>query len=283
VNTSLSFLDARTGDFPACWDASLRFLRQSWDGQWVGLGFVVDACADFLGLSAAVQTDTSSKLLAAARRVAVQIETECDSGQDQPFNEPSYHNRLHFSDSLVTVTLQASIESAHSGLNDPNWKAAMVLIAVAHDLRHPGRVNSVPAEIEQQSFAALRPHLAACGVPHVWMERIEAVLVRSDFSVVADNHKRVAGLPFTWCTDWATVLLNEADIMASASAEFGPDLSKSLASEWERIQFPAYRSVATPQGRRAFLESIQFSSYSAGVLGATGKVQRQLAVRQPSS
>ena len=290
-----TFLDNTAGDWHACLDASLAYLRQSWDGRrlesvdgmpdgrWVGLPVLVDACASFLGLGGAAPSDTSAKLLAAARQVAVQIEAEGGRGVDSP--EPGYHNRLHFSDSLTTITLQAAIESQRLSadlslsldLEAADWKAALVLIALAHDFRHPGRVNSAHSEIEQQSFEALKPYLQQHAVPAPWMERIEAVIVRSDFSAVADNHRRVAGQPFSWCTDWATVLLNEADIMASASPVFGPRLSQALAREWELIGFAAYRSVATPQGRSAFLRSIEFSSYSAGVLGAGKLVLQQLA------
>jgi hypothetical protein len=268
-------------------DASLAYARQSWDGEragsgdgvregrWVGLPVLVDACAHFLGLGAAAPGTTSAKLLAIARQVAVQIETDGGCGENGA--EPRYHNRLHFSDSLTTITVQTAIESQRLGADDSDWKAAMVLIALTHDFRHTGGVNRVPAEIEQHSFDALKPYLLQHAVPALWIERIEAVILRSDFSGVADNHRRVAGQPFSWCTDWAAVLLNEADIMASASPEYGPALGRALALEWERIQFPAYQSVATAQGRIAFLQSLEFSSYSAGVLGAAAKVRQQLS------
>ena len=287
MGSSPTFLDNAAGDWRACLDASLAFLRCSWDGQrlessdgarngrWVGLPFLVDACANFLGISGAAPSAVSAKLIAVARQVATQIEAEGGCGVGSA--EPGYHNRLHFSDSLTTITLQAAIESQRLGVDDPDWKAALVLIALAHDFRHPGRVNSARAEIEQQSFDALKPYLQQHAVPALWVERIEAVILRSDFSVVAENHQRVAGQPFSWCTDWATVLLNEADIMASASPAFGPRLSQALAQEWELIGFAAYRSVATPQGRSAFLRSIEFSSPSAGVLGAAQRVRQQLA------
>jgi len=210
-----------------------------------------------------------------AREVAAQIEAEGGCGVASA--EPGYHNRLHFSDSLTTITLQVAIESQRLGLDDADWKAAMVLIALAHDFRHPGRVNGLRSEIEQQSFDAFKPHLQQQAVPAPWMERIEAVILRSDFSMVADNHRRVAGQDFSWCNDWAAVLLNEADIMASASPVFGPRLSQALAQEWELVGFAAYRSVATPQGRVAFLQSIEFSSPSSGVLGVAQRVQQQLA------
>lgn len=286
VSKTLSYLDNAAGDWRACLDASMAWVRQSWDGQrpgsgdgardgnWVGLPFLVEACASFLGLGGAAPSATSAKLLAVARQVAAQIEAEEGCGVDSA--EPFYHNRLHFSDSLTTITLQAAIESRRLGGEDGDWKAALVLIALAHDFRHPGRVNSVHAEIEQQSFDALKPYLHQHSVPDQWMQRIEAVILRSDFSVVAKNHRRVAGQEFSWCTDWAAVLLNEADIMASASPVFGPRLSRALAAEWEFIQFPAYRSVATPQGRIAFLQSIEFSSQSADVLGAAHRVRQQI-------
>jgi len=299
VSNSPSYLDQSGGDWRACLDASLSYLRQSWDGQrpgsgdgardggWAGLPVLVDACSNFLGLGGVAPSATSAKLLAVARQVAAQIEAEGGCGVDSA--EPGYHNRLHFSDSLTTITLQAAIESQRLagdlgldlalalGLDDADWKAALLLIALGHDFRHPGRVNGARAEIEQQSFEALKPYLQQHAVPVVWMERIEAVILRSDFSVVADNHRRVAGQDFSWCTDWATVLLNEADIMASASPVFGPRLSRALAAEWELIGFAAYRTVATPQGRSAFLQSIEFSSPSAGVLGAAQRVRQQLA------
>ena len=287
VGIPLAFLDQSAGDWRACLDASLAYLRQSWDGQriesgdgardgrWVGLPFLVDACADFLGIGGAAPGATSATLIAVARQVAAQIEAEGGCGVDSA--EPGYHNRLHFSDSLTTITLQAAIESQCLGVDDADWKAALLLIALGHDFRHPGRVNSARAEIEQQSFDALKPYLQQHAVPALWVERIEAVILRSDFSVVADNHRRVAGQEFSWCADWSAVLLNEADIMASASPDFGPRLSRALAAEWELIGFAAYRSVATPQGRSAFLQSIEFSSPSAGVLGAAQRVRQQLA------
>ncbi len=287
VSNSSSYLDKAAGDWRACLDASLAYLRQSWDGQqsesgdaardgrWVGLPFLVDACADFLGIAGAAPSAISAQLIAVARQVAAQIEAEGGCGLDSA--EPGYHNRLHFSDSLTTITLQAAIESQRLGVDDADWKAALLLIALGHDFRHPGRVNGARAEIEQQSFDALKPYLQQHAVPALWVERIEAVILRSDFSVVADNHRRVAGQKFSWCADWAAVLLNEADIMASASPDFGPRLSQALAREWELIGFAAYRTVATPQGRKAFLQSIEFSSPSAGVLGAAQRVRQQLA------
>lgn len=272
-----SFLDNRSGDWKGCLDISLRFLRQSWATQWVGLPFVVDACASFLNLKSTALTEDSAKFLAVAREVALQIEADsnnrcCGSSSE----EPHYHNRLHFADVLTTVTLQAAIESEHSNQNDKPWQAALLLIAIAHDLQHPGRVNHHLAEIEQLSVDALRPHLKAHAMPELWIERIERVILSSDFALVSKNHARVAKKPFSWNTDWAIILINEADVMASVSEAFGSELGFALASEWATASLPMHSSVATGQGRLDFLASTLFSSYSASILGAPVERLKQL-------
>jgi hypothetical protein len=278
LQTTPSFLDNRSGDWRHCLNSSLRFLRQSWATQWVGLPFVVDACAKLLNLDATTQTVTSAKFLAVARELAQKIE---DNRSLSPSSEePRYHNRLHFADVLATVTIQAAIESEHSHLTDTPWQAALILIAVAHDLQHPGRVNRFSAEIEQLSVDALRPHLQTHAVPKLWIKRIERTILSSDFSLVSKNHKRIAGSAFAWNTDWISVLLNEADVMASVLEEFGSDLSHAIASEWALASLPKHSSVATDQGRLDFLASTFFSSYSAAVLGAPIERLKQLGDHQ---
>jgi hypothetical protein len=72
------------------------------------------------------------------------------------------------------------------------------------------------------------------------------------------------------------VLLNEADIFVSATAEFGPGLSDALAREWEQAGFAGHASVATAAGRAQFLRSVFFSSPAALALGIQAQVQQQL-------
>lgn len=278
MQTTHSFLDNRSGDRRGCLVESLRFLRKSWATQWVGLPFVVDACADFLDLNGNAQTDISAKLLAAAREVAYEI--EADSASNSLYVEPHYHNRLHFADVLTTVTLQAAIESEHSKLIDTQWQTALILIAIAHDYQHPGRINRYGAEIEQLSVDALRPYLHTHAVPNKWIERIERVILVSDFSLVSKNHDRVAGEAFSWNIDWVTVLINEADVMASVLEEFGSELGVALANEWALASIPTHRSVATEKGRLEFLASTLFSSYSATLLGVPTDRLKQLGLHQ---
>ena len=205
-------------------------------------------------------------MLDLALTVARQIEAEKGCGTETP--EPHYHNRLHFADSLTTITLQCGLEVQHGAAPDSAWQAALLLIAVSHDFHHSGRVNRHTSDIESASVNALLPLMTSMQLSEVWIERIRTIILRSDFTLVRENHARVAGLPFEWNTDWATVLLNEADIMASASAEYGAPLSVALSKEWEAIGFAPYATVATASGRRAFLSNIHFSSYSGRTLSA---------------
>jgi len=160
------------------------------------------------------------------------------------------------------------LEVQHGAAPDSAWQAALLLVAVSHDFHHPGRVNRHTSDIESASVEALMPLMTSMSLNEVWIQRIRTIILRSDFTLVRENHARVAGLPFEWNTDWATVLLNEADIMASASTDYGAPLSVALSKEWEAIRFAPYATVATASGRRDFLSNIQFSTYSGRTLSA---------------
>jgi hypothetical protein len=259
------YLDMSGGNFGDCLLSSFAFLRESWKTEWIGLPQVLSKCVQFLKISNAIHDDSTRVLLETALVIARNIEEEEALRTGKP--EPAYHNRLHFSDTLTTITLQCALETQHGALVDSAWHAALLLIAVSHDFHHPGRVNLYQSDIESLTVNALTPFMKSNGISPLWTERIRTIILRSDFALVKENHARVQGRKFSWDTDWATVLLNEADIMASASSDFGPSLSLSLAREWEVILHPAYTSIATDDGRRQFLSNIQLSSYSAMVLG----------------
>jgi len=261
-----AYLELSGGNWSACLLSSYAYLRHSWETQWMGLAKVVQNCASFLQINTLPDDSQTRLLLDLALKVAHQIETEKGSGTETP--EPHYHNRLHFADSLTTITLQCSLEAQHSDAPNTVWQAALLLIAVSHDFHHPGRVNRHTSDIESASVNDLLPWLTSMNLDEVWIARIRTIILRSDFNLVKENHARVSGRPFQWNSDWATVLLNEADIMASASATFGPGLSLALSKEWEAIEFAPYATVATESGRREFLSNIQFSSYSARALSA---------------
>ena len=261
-----AYLELSDGNWSTCLLSSYAYLRYSWQNRWLGLAKVVQDCASFLQINRLPDHSQAHLLLELALRVAQQIEIEEGRGTETP--EPHYHNRLHFADSLTTITLQCSIEAQSTAVADGVWHAALLLIAISHDFRHPGKVNRYTSDIELASVNALLPLMVSANLSEDWINRISTIILRSDFALVRENHARVLGRRFTWDIDWATVLLNEADIMASASLEFGPALSLALSKEWKAIEFAPHATVATESGRHEFLSNIQFSSYSARTLSA---------------
>jgi len=195
-------------------------------------------------------------------------------GQAPPDDEPAYHNRLHTADVLLTVTTMLHALQARRDETGRSWAAAVLAAAAAHDYAHPGGVNRQPFEIEIQSWQRVSPR--AAHLPEPWRSRIESLILHTDPQTVAANHARVAGQVFDWTQPWAQALLNEADILMSASLRFGPDLSPALAREWQRVGFAAHATVATPAGRAQFLRSILFSSPAAQALAMPEQVQQQL-------
>jgi hypothetical protein len=244
-------------------------LRQAWPLAWPGLPVIAQACSRSLGLREASEPEIVAMW---QFTLAVAQDLEALAGQLPPGQEPRYHNRLHTADVMLTVTTLLHAQQA-SAANRP-WAAAMLAAAVAHDFGHPGGINHQPFEIELRSWSAVAQR--AQGLPQAWRERIESLVLHTDPRVVADNHQKVADLPFAWGLPWCQVLLNEADILVSASARFGPALSQALAQEWQLAGVPAHASVATPEGRVQFLRSVRFSSSAALAMGMSAQIERQL-------
>jgi hypothetical protein len=236
--------------------------------------FVLIECLRFLNLQEHNLSEAGRGMLAAAKSVAYEIEKHAENLSE--LEEPKYHNRLHFADALTSMSVQLSILVALKKEANQDWMACALLTCIAHDFFHPGKVNLVESEIERQSVNFLKPILKSHSVPDEWRKIIDTVIVRSDFAVVHQNHAHVAGKAFEWNLKWLCVLLNEADVMASASAKFGPELGESLAQEWRLIDFPLHSSVASLEGRKNFLKQLIFSSPSSLVLGLGERISEEI-------
>ena len=276
TNFQDNYLVLHKDDWAACLHQSLLCLRESWAKDWVGLPVVLQQGADFLSLQADTLSVQANHLLSAALGVAWASERRFE-GATPPL-EPSYHNRLHTADVLTAMALQLDIEAKHSASHDSDWMCAALLVAVGHDFMHSGGVNEEVSQMEKQTCEHLRPILEESKVARVWIERVETAIMCSDFSLAAQNHDQVRGAEFAWNQQWLNVLLNEADILASSHSTFGQDLSQALSQEWKTIGFASHQTVASPEGRQAFLNSLKFSSRSSGVFQSAFK--NQAAVNQ---
>ena len=274
MKSSIQYLNLKEDLWHECLESSYGFLRASWTGNWLGMPFVLIECLRFLNLQENNLSEAGRGMLAAAKSVAYEIEKHAENLSE--LEEPKYHNRLHFADALTSMSVQLSILVALKKEANQDWMACALLTCIAHDFFHPGKVNLVESEIERQSVNFLKPILKSHSVPDEWQKIIDTVIVRSDFAVVHQNHAHVAGKAFEWNLKWLCVLLNEADVMASASAKFGPELGESLAQEWRLIDFPLHSSVASLEGRKNFLKQLIFSSPSSLVLGLGERISEEI-------
>jgi class 3 adenylate cyclase len=259
------------GLYQAC-----RQLRLAMPTQWPGLPTVLTHCLQSLDLppldAAHPHAQAMEAMQGFALAVAHDMETQAGNAAAAP--EPAYHNRLHTADVLLALTtLLHSLKASFRDL-EPAWAMALLASAVVHDYQHPGGVNSAPAEIESHSWQAAQTWAAS--LPPVWRETVHTLVLGTEAQQVANNHAQVARRDFQWDLPWCQVLLNEADILLSATAEFGPSLSQALAQEWHKAGFAGHATVATPQGRAQFLQHIQFSSPAAQALHMPEQVQAQL-------
>lgn len=269
------YLKSEYDDWSICLEQSFAVLRKSWGSEWVGLPYLLSRCVDFLHLSTATSSSDAMKMLLTANAIAGRIELQCT--QTSVEAEPKYHNRLHTADVLTSLSILVCIQSKIQADLDKDWIACALLSAIAHDFDHPGTVNQFESEIESKTTHQLQPFLLAHQVPSHWCKALECSILRSDFALVHKNHELVKGKKFQCDQDWLNVYLNEADVMASATTQFGPQLSDSLAQEWKMINFSAYQTVSTPIGRKAFLKQLVFSSEGSRHLQINSKIAMELS------
>ena len=274
MNSSIQYLNLKEDLWHECLESSYGFLRASWLGNWLGMPVVLLECLRFLNLQENNLSESGRSMLEAAKSVAFEIEKHAENLSK--LKEPKYHNRLHFADALTSMSIQLGILVELKKEANQDWMVCALLTCIAHDIVHSGKVNLVESEIEKQSINFLKPILKSHSVPDEWQKIIETAIVRSDFSIVHKNHAYVAGKEFEWNLKWLCVLLNEADVMASASSKYGPELGESLAQEWLLIDFPHHTSVASLEGRKNFLNQLIFSSPASLVLAINERISEEI-------
>ena len=253
--------------------ATLRNLRIKWPNAWPGLPVVLNACIHRLWPEGVPQSGSQAqKLLHAAKNMASHMEDVANASS----YEPNYHNRLHTADALTAICLlMQSLKMQKFKLSD-EWTAALLLAVSSHDVLHPGGANGFVQEFEQRSADEMRDIAQGLNMDAVWTDRVSELILRTDPTLVAANHDLVKDTLFKMNLDWACVLINEADILASATSIYGPELGQSLAQEWALKNHPLHHLVGTPQGRLQFLSSLRFSSPAAEFFGMADDVAQQI-------
>jgi len=274
AKSSFQYLNLKDDLWYECLQNSYGFLRESWLSHWLGMPRVLSECLGFLNLHENNFSKAARSMLDAAKTVALEIENQTRIQSN--FKEPKYHNRLHFADALTSMSIQLAILVGLEKKANHDWMACALLTCIAHDFLHPGKINLIESEIEKQSVNFLKPILLSHFVPDEWQQIIETAIIRSDFAIVHHNHANVIGENFEWNLKWLCVLLNEADVMASASIKYGPELGESLAQERRFIDFLLQASVASIQDRKFFLKQLLFSSPASLVLGLSERITYEI-------
>lgn len=274
MKSPIKYLNLQDDLWYECLEDSLGFVRESWQSNWLGMPVLLNKCLKFLDLHEDNLSVAGKSMFAAARSVALEIENHARNLQN--VTEPKFHNRLHFADVLTSMSIQLGILVELEKKTNQDWLICALLTSLAHDLAHPGKVNLVESEIEMHSVSVLEPILSVHAVPNEWQKVLNTAIIRSDFSIAHINHANVSGAYFEWDLKWLCVLLNEADVMASATSKYGPELGVALAHEWRLIDFPPHLTVSSVEGRNFFLRHLTFSSPASLVLGLNKRISEEI-------
>jgi len=257
-------------------------LRKRWPHDWPGLPRVVNSALLQLGHSPGARLPQRYQaMLDCVTSIAQRIEH--DGAQKSKVSlEPSYHNRLHISDTVVALTTLLLAQRSCQGQSSPStllpheWQ--MFLAICSHDLFHSGKINQFTSEIEGQSVAALTPLMQMCGVHEDDQKAVSHMILQTDPTLVKESHQKVRGRVFDdRQLPCQTVLVQEADIMASAMPEIGDGLTHQLSDEWRTVDPSRSKSLLSKQSRIFFLrEFALFSSPASQVLGIQSVIDRQI-------
>lgn len=193
--------------------------------------------------------------------------------------EPAYHSRKHFQDVCLalTVLLSQPLASTQKSEFDDPWTIShedawiLLFCAVAHDFGHDGSTNKIPFELEKSSIEKTRTFLghnsSAPDLAKALKVKIEPIILATDPSFLgALVAKFTEQTEKPTKTDCMSMLMVEADLLASVLPTHGKLLGELLGREWESSNPKAAASVASDQGRLKFLEYIRFISPHAIML-----------------
>jgi hypothetical protein len=265
---------------------TLKNLRDQWPHAWPGLGLVVRSALGQLGHRSHARLPARHQALHDCIFSVIQA-IEADgvkrSAQQQ---EPAYHNRLHFSDTVVSLCVLLFNQRLVAGrpqsapLSHAEWLCMLTM--VSHDFMHNGRVNSCPSEIEALTVQALQPHMARHRVHKADQALVSGLILQTDPTFVASSHRNIQGLRFDVADPRCMlVLIQESDILASALPDTGDSLTQQLSREWSTVAPERAKALLPPEGRLMFLKhAALFSSPASRRLGVQAVIDQQIQALQ---
>lgn len=253
--------------------------RECWPDAWPGLPAIVAECLAWLGYRADAPLEAPVAAIRDCMMAAAEAVERDGRERGHQGAEPAYHNRLHIADTLASLAclLLNSREVPAERPGRTEW--LLMLCMLAHDYLHTGRVNRVPAELEQASVDGLRPMMQAAGMADEDQALVAELILMTDPTRVGHTHRAIAGKPFDLAEfDAMAVLLQESDILASVMPVVGIEQTRRLATEWSAFSDAMAKGLLQTGGRVVFLrDHAHFSSPASRRLGVPELISQQLS------
>jgi len=208
---------------------------------------------------------------------------------------PAYHSKKHMMDVCLMLSyILMQEEGAQKGVtNNSPWmtssteKWQLLLAAAAHDLGHPGLINSTPYEIEQQSINLLGSLFVSIGADPILakeiLECVEPWILATDHAQYSALLERMSQSDLKH-VDCLAMLLVEADLASSVLPVRGKLLTDRLSNEWAKPYPEKSIALRNQVGYFSFLSSLQFvspHSSHAGIATILSSSLSQLRTKLP--
>jgi hypothetical protein len=264
-------------------ETTLQNLRKKWPKDWPGLAVVLNSSLQKLGFDDRIKLPARDQAIHDCIFSVIEA-IEKDGRQRAKLKlEPRYHNRLHFADTVVALTVmlvnlrKVSARPQSEQLSHEEWLA--LLIMVSHDFLHNGQINRFRSEIEAVTVKALAPYMKKHKVSATDQALVNDIILKTDPAYVAESHQQIQGLPFDLADHRCLlVLIQECDILASSLPDTGKTLTQQLSEEWADVAPDKSLALLPPAGRIFFLKRMAlFSSPASHAIGIQHNIARQLA------
>jgi hypothetical protein len=181
--------------------------------------------------------------------------------------EPAYHSRRHCKEVCLALSMLLRAGSVLPIAAPNSWVLTdedcwiLLLAAISHDFGHEGRPNQSPGELEEKAcslvalFRETHPQLSqrTVDIVQTLIRATEPTLYPALIGLL-DDPEEIQRI------DAMKILLVEADLFASMLPTYGITLGNLLAQEFEPHAPALAKLVASPAGRKGFLESHPYFS-----------------------
>ena len=198
--------------------------------------------------------------------------------------EPAYHSRSHFKDVCLGITLlvaQQNLPHHHEqniyaqqnspitiDAKNPWYLSAedawlLLFSAIGHDFGHTGMMNALPFEIEKKSIEKIYLWLQSLNLSSDFidelMSKVETIILATDPMYLNALLKIIQSTsPPPTKLNYLSMLMVEADLLASSLPKRGVMLTEALAKEWQAHYPDKAQILMAPDGRLKFLQHIAF-------------------------